>query len=105
MGQYFKAVNLDKRQVLHPHKFDQGLKLSEWVNTGSRTLTALGLLLAGDWAGDRVAIVGDYGPIGAMGAPPGENVYDMSAGFEDVSEAAERARVEHESWRDRAMVP
>ena len=76
MGQYYKVVNLDKRQVLHPHAFGDGMKLMEFVG-GGNTIKALGILLAvgngrgggdihsdnplvGSWAGDRIAIVGDY---------------------------------------------
>ncbi len=80
MGQYHFVANLDKRQFLHPHKLGDGLKLLEFGDSSSGTMTALALLLAcackgggrgggdpretspliGSWAGDRVAIVGDY---------------------------------------------
>lgn len=83
MGQYYVVVNLDKRQFLHPHTFDNGLKLMEFGNSAQSTLLGLTVLLAsgngrgggdfctdgvppglaelvGSWAGDRIAIVGDY---------------------------------------------
>src|SRR3972149_6463998 len=77
MGQYYKIVNLDKKEYLHPHKFGDGLKLLEFGCSSQGTLTALTLLLAkgngrgggdypsnnpliGSWAGDRIVIVGDY---------------------------------------------
>lgn len=76
MGQYFKAVNLDKKEFIHPHKLGSGLKLWEIV-AGDHVGRALVVLTAahrevrgggdiqtggivGRWAGDRIAIVGDY---------------------------------------------
>jgi len=62
MGQYFYIVNLDKKEKIHPHKFNDGLKLGEQ----SKSLLALSLLLAtgegvkGRWCGDRIAFIGDY---------------------------------------------
>lgn len=79
MGQYYYTMNVDKKQYLHPHKFDEGLKLMEFSMCRGGTMTALALLLAvgngrgsgdarcsdpkhmiGSWAGDRIAVVGDY---------------------------------------------
>lgn len=82
MGQYHYVCNLDKREYLHPHRFGDGLKLMEFGNSMGGTLTALTILLGasngrgggdlhisddhplaevvGSWAGDRIAIIGDY---------------------------------------------
>lgn len=77
MGQYFLVLNLDKLQYLHPHCFGDGLKLLEFGCSSNGTLTGLTFLLrksteggggdydgsheiVGSWAGDRIAIVGDY---------------------------------------------
>jgi len=77
MGQYYLIVNIDKGQYLHPHKFGDGLKLTEFGNSAEGTLTGLAILLAdgngrgggdlrsddpivGSWAGDRIVIAGDY---------------------------------------------
>ena len=77
MSQYYKIVNLDKRQFLDPHKFGDGLKLMEFGNSGCGTLFGLTVLLAdgngrdggdldsddpiiGSWAGDRVVVAGEY---------------------------------------------
>lgn len=77
MGQYYYIVNLDKKEFLHPHKFDDGLKLMEFGQSASGTLLGLTILLAdgnnrgggdirsddpliGSWAGDRIVIAGDY---------------------------------------------
>lgn len=94
MGQYWKVVNLDKREFVEPHKLGCGLKLWEQLANHPGTGTALIILCAamkeqrgggdldlearafteegrkqyqaiasrtiGRWAGDRIALVGDY---------------------------------------------
>jgi len=56
MGQYYKAFNLDKREMINPHKFDAGLKFWEWCS-GSKASFALSFLTVdpssmGDGGGD-----------------------------------------------------
>lgn len=87
MGQYWKPVNIDKREFIHPHQLGDGLKLREFL--GSDTTTALGVLVTamperrgggdlpnhdgtvvGRWAGDRIAIVGDYAEPGDLPNSP-----------------------------------
>ena len=103
MGQYWKPVNLDKREFIDPHQLGAGLKLWEQLANHPGTGAALIILTAamreqrgggdfdmtenwhgpertmgsgpgpmpevypqtakkviGRWAGDRIAIVGDY---------------------------------------------
>jgi hypothetical protein len=77
MGQYFKVVNLKKREYINPHMFNDGMKLMEFGMSAGGTLTALAVLLAdgngrgggdlhsantiiGSWAGDPIVIAGDY---------------------------------------------
>lgn len=76
MGQYFMAVNLTKREYLHPQRIRTGAKFWEWcVNPGAgvfpyllrrSTETGGGDLdptiapLAGSWAGDQIYLVGGY---------------------------------------------
>jgi hypothetical protein len=79
MGQYYKLVNLDKKEYLKPHDFGHGAKLVEFTSAGSGMMAGLAILLAsgngrgggdlggdvnmeyvGRWAGDRVVCVGDY---------------------------------------------
>lgn len=76
MGQYHKVYNLDKREFIHPHRIDNGLKLLEQVGHIRSTSTALFLLVAnsngrgggdaqshpliGSWAGDKILVQGDY---------------------------------------------
>lgn len=76
MGQYHTLVNLDKKEYVHAHQIGNGLKLMEQVGFEKSTASALWLLLAasngrgggdarnhpliGKWAGDRIAVIGDY---------------------------------------------
>lgn len=80
MGQYHRIVNLTKGEYLYPHRFNDGLKLMEFGCSATGTMLGLALLLARDngrgggdapvhpvigrWAGDKIAIVGDYGDDG-----------------------------------------
>lgn len=122
MGQYHKIVNLDKREYLHPHKFGDGLKLLEFGCSRDGTLLGLTILLAsackggargggdirsdnplvGSWAGDRIAIVGDYGEATDLPAEFGaDSLYSrMSEGIEyrDISEDVIRTLKEAGEW-------
>ena len=78
MGQYHNVYNLDKREFIHAHQIDNGLKLLEQCGPGDQATTsdAVWLLLAnsngrgggdapihplvGRWAGDRLVVQGDY---------------------------------------------
>jgi hypothetical protein len=81
MGQYYKIVNVKKREYLNPHMFGEGLKLLEFGMSAGGTLTALAVLLSngngrgggdlhsenpivGSWAGDPIVVAGDYGDEG-----------------------------------------
>jgi hypothetical protein len=46
MGQYYKIVNLDKRQYVHPHRLGNGVKLLEFGCSAMGALTAVAILLA-----------------------------------------------------------
>lgn len=96
MGQYWKPVNLDKREFFHPHKVGDGLKLLEIAGSGDGVAGVLSLLLAdfpeargggdpiphpviGSWACDRVALVGDYAERGDRFGwdPRGLPIYEL----------------------------
>jgi hypothetical protein len=96
MGQYHYIINLSKREYLNPHKLGDGLKLWEQLNSHGGVMAALHILLAcsngrgggdlytvevkegveyynpadpnwvGRWAGDRIAVVGDYAERGDL---------------------------------------
>ena len=103
MGQYYRVVNLDKKQYLCPHEFDDGAKLMEFGNSGGGTMLALAVLLAdgngrgggdfrsdaaivGSWAGDRIVISGDYADAGKFTDTPDENLFHVTGeSYEDIS--------------------
>lgn len=79
MGQAWKVVNLDKKESLFAHKFDEGYKFLEFGFSCGGTMSALAVLLAapesmghgggdldtrgpeiGRWVGDRVVVLGEY---------------------------------------------
>lgn len=60
MGQYYLAVNADKKEYIHAHKMGDGLKLSEISQHDSPVAMAMLNKLAGDWKSDRVYLIGDY---------------------------------------------
>lgn len=137
MGQYWKAVNLDKREYVTPHKLGVGLKLGEQIGSGHGTPDALFILTAamrerrgsgdfdwdsnyygperdnnrendriaggpvqddyntvakrtiGRWAGDRIAIVGDYSEDSDLPSSPipfGE-IYNLCGYAEDMGKS------------------
>lgn len=57
MGQYFKVVNLDKREYLQS---SGGVKLMEFSWEANPVCTTLKDLLSSSWKGDHVYLVGDY---------------------------------------------
>ena len=46
MGQYFKLVNLDKKEFTPPHKLAAGLKAVEVFHNGGYVFRSLGFLLS-----------------------------------------------------------
>jgi len=104
MGQYHQVVNLDKHEKLYPHVLGDGLKLMEFGCSSDGTMTALAILLAGSckggprgggdfphehpmssvlagrWAGDRIAIIGDYAEDGDV---PGMTRAELESAVED----------------------
>ncbi len=98
MGQYHKLYNLDKKEYVHGHRLNNGLKLMEQCGWDKSTSTGLWLLLAnssgrgggdarehslvGRWAGDRILVQGDY-------AEPTDKAYlpepDLAC-FTDISD-------------------
>jgi len=112
MGQYHVTVNLDKREFIKPYPLGDGAKLLEqcgWSPGG--TNDALHLLLAcssgrgggdfqsarwtrrgkeadrfvGRWAGDRIAVVGDYAENGDLAAKDGaQRIYSLCGKDDEV---------------------
>ena len=59
MGEYYKWVNIDKKEYITPRDFDYGNKFWESMHKDSDPLHALRALLADEWRGDRVLWFGD----------------------------------------------
>lgn len=89
MGQYYQIVNIDKEEYLHPHDLHAGLKAIEFTSSNVPKLLAYLLTSStgggggdfrpvenpeyeGRWAGDRIAITGDYDESG-LGLTAEEN--------------------------------
>lgn len=102
MGQYHYIVNLDRREYLDPHKLGSGLKAWEQIASHPGSPAALFVLLTcsngrgggdfaddthtrderviGRWAGDRIAVIGDYAEVGDIAGEtpdPVERIYDL----------------------------
>jgi len=54
MGEYYKWVNIDKKEYITPRDFGYGNKFWESMHKDSDPLHALRALLADEWRGDRV---------------------------------------------------
>ncbi len=113
MGQYWIPVNLTKKEFVDPHKLGTGLKLWEQAANHPSTGAALIILCAampemrgggdfdlendtqdynaissrtiGRWAGDRIALVGDYAE--KTDLEPGDKadlIYTLCTHLEDI---------------------
>jgi hypothetical protein len=62
MGQYYKPVNLDKKEFLYTHDFGSGLKLMEHSYIGNGIMNAVENMIIpdGDWYKNRLVWAGDY---------------------------------------------
>ena len=102
MGQYYKIVNIKKKQYISPHTFGDGSKLMEFSMSASGVLAGLAILLAdgngrgggdlhsendivGSWAGDNIVVAGDYADAGKFVKEPEHNLYEVSSEGEDIS--------------------
>lgn len=72
MGEYWKPVNVTRKEYIHPHNVGCGLKLPEWNSSDS----AVWRIIAKAWSEtDDVRAVSDYG---------GEMQLQGERGAEDV---------------------
>jgi len=103
MGQYYKIVNIKKKQYITPHTFGDGAKLMEFSMSASGVLAGLAILLAdgngrgggdlhsendivGSWAGDNIVVAGDYADAGKFVKEPDQTLYEVaSSEGEDIS--------------------
>ena len=59
MGEYYKWVNVDKKEYICPEDFEYGSKFHETIHKDSVPLHALHSLLVNEWKGDRIIWFGD----------------------------------------------
>jgi len=103
MGQYYKIVNIKKKQYISPHTFGDGSKLMEFSMSASGVMAGLAILLAdgngrgggdlhstndivGSWAGDNIVIAGDYADEGKFVKETDRNLYNVASNEgEDIS--------------------
>jgi hypothetical protein len=103
MGQYYKIVNIKKKQYIKPDTFGDGSKLMEFSMSASGVLAGLAILLAdgngrgggdlhsendivGSWAGDNIVIAGDYADAGKFVKEADRNLYNVASNEgEDIS--------------------
>jgi hypothetical protein len=62
MGQYYKPVNIDKKEFVYSHKFDSGLKLMEHSWIGNNFVAVIENLIkqGGAWYKNHIVWAGDY---------------------------------------------
>lgn len=72
MGEYWKPVNVTRKEFIHPHRVGNGLKLLEWNHAGSH----VSKIIAERWSpSDDVRAVSDYGNcVQLSGVRGGEDV-------------------------------
>lgn len=103
MGQYYKIVNIKKKQYITPHTFGDGSKLMEFSMSANGVLAGLAILLAdgngrgggdlhsendivGSWSGDNIVVAGDYADEGKFVKEPDQTLYEVaSSEGEDIS--------------------
>ncbi|RWU08178.1 hypothetical protein [Pedobacter chitinilyticus] len=62
MGQYYKAVNLDRQEFVSPYTYHSGAKLMEhsWLYSPMVNAVVTAIAPAGTWHGCRLVWAGDY---------------------------------------------
>ena len=95
MGQYYKIVNIKKKQYISPYIFGDGSKLMEFSMSANGVLAGLAILLAdgngrgggdlhstnpivGSWAGDNIVVTGDYADDGKFVKDVDKNLYSVA---------------------------
>lgn len=86
MGQYYKVLNVDKKVMLEPWSFDCGARLMEWSYWKCDMLLAMMNLMANEWKGDRIFVVGDY----AEDDDPNETCYETLKNLIDELEIRDK---------------
>lgn len=104
MGQYYKIINLTKKEYLEPYG---GVKLMEFSWCFNNTTTHLTNLLANEWFGDQVICAGDYTesdyfqsykPDAKVGEYGEEDIYEYAT---RVYTCINKDREKYSDWSDK----
>ena len=79
MGQYYKPINLTKKQWLYSHDYHNGLKLMEHSYIGNSFMQIIEQLLSptGSWHKDPIVWAGDYADKEAGRKKEHQNLYHI----------------------------
>lgn len=102
MGQYYKFMNVDKKQICEKNR--HGWKLMEHSYLGNDYCDDILRLLSNEWKGDRVIQVGDYAEpndetttqntiekiLKELEVPEGVSLYDYGDSFENINSKARK---------------
>ena len=75
MGQYYKCINLTKKEVIETWDYNSGSKLMEFSWERNPVVKVLEHMLATDWKSDEVYVCGDYAD---------EDYYNLSDNFKHI---------------------
>lgn len=77
MGQYYKPININKKQWVYSHEFNSGLKLMEhsWIKNPFVQAVESLLTIGGAWYKNQIVWAGDYADEEPNSA---ENLYSMT---------------------------
>lgn len=81
MGQKWIVANLDKKEMLDPHDFDESRLLMKWSYINNITVNKLMSLMATSWKGDEITVVGSY----TTREYNGENLYEYCSSFKHLT--------------------
>ena len=86
MGEYFKLANVTRREYIHPHRVDCGLKLPEWNYPDSPVWRRVAALkAAARWTdGDELRAVSDYGSVYRLTGAPKTDTYDAHGNYDNT---------------------
>jgi hypothetical protein len=90
VGEYWKPVNLTRKEWIHPHDVEDGLKWGEWTATGSRTRE----LMAALWPDtDTIVAVSDYGGRRLLNGTLAPPHLSLTPQYDDLVDSSEWLRI------------
>lgn len=114
MGQSYMLMNFDKKEYVHPHTLGCGYTFGQIVHSDSVPYALMYLLhrsssprdplgpMGGRWAGDRVAIVGEYDAAGEHDHALGSDG-NAQNGWTDIGDALRAELRLHDCTPEKAV--